>query len=143
MPSIHVVRWIENIPDDYEVHWFDVLDRGALDTSEKVIQHLNWKQRSFHKFKGAFTLRKYFPFLYRIGVACYDTSLTKSFLKLVEEVKPDIVHSFNLQAGGFPILLRGGHCSTNDINLIDLLEWLVRCHSERPTGAKNPPNGTS
>jgi len=119
MPSIHVVRWIENIPDDYEVHWFDVLDRGALDTSEKVIQHLNWKQRSFHKFKGAFTLRKYFPFLYRIGVACYDTSLTKSFLKLVEEVKPDIVHSFNLQAGGFPIL--------KVMKIKKDIPWIINC----------------
>ena len=37
MPSVHVIRWIENLKgSDHELYWFDVLNRGRLETLDSV-----------------------------------------------------------------------------------------------------------
>ena len=37
MPSVHVSRWIENLDDSkYELFWFDILNRGKLNTNKNV-----------------------------------------------------------------------------------------------------------
>ena len=53
MPSIHVIRWIENLKEtQHELYWFDVLGRGKLETLEGVKQFTNWKHRKLPYFKG-------------------------------------------------------------------------------------------
>ncbi|MEN2489817.1 hypothetical protein AAYQ05_18580 [Flavobacterium sp. B11] len=43
MPCIYTIRWIENLKDtSYDLYWFDVLERGKLDTLGSVYQFTNW-----------------------------------------------------------------------------------------------------
>ena len=59
MPSVHVIRWIENLKDtSHELFWFDVLDRGRLDTLESVTQFVEWKKRKVQPIKGEYFLSK-------------------------------------------------------------------------------------
>lgn len=65
MPSVHVIRWIENLKDtSHELFWFDVLDRGRLDTLDSVTQVVNWKKRKVKYIKGEYFLSKKFPKVY-------------------------------------------------------------------------------
>ena len=53
MPSIHVIRWIENLKDSsYELYWFDVLGRGRLETLDSVCQFTDWQKRKIATVKG-------------------------------------------------------------------------------------------
>ena len=39
MPSLHVVRWIENLnASGHELYWFDVLGKGKLHTKISIKQ---------------------------------------------------------------------------------------------------------
>ena len=77
MPSIHVIRWIENLKDTpYELYWFDVLGRGKLKTIDKVQQFTDWKKRKIAHIKGEHFLKKKFPFLYN-NIAAFSGSISK------------------------------------------------------------------
>ena len=46
MPSIHAVRWIENLNEaGHELYWFDVLGKGELPTEIALHQFVNWNKR--------------------------------------------------------------------------------------------------
>ena len=46
MPSLHAVRWIENLKEsDHELYWFDVLGKGGLSTEIALKQITDWKKR--------------------------------------------------------------------------------------------------
>ena len=57
MPSVHVSRWIENLKDtNHELYWFDILDRGKLETLDSVQQFTGWKKRKVPYIKGEYFL---------------------------------------------------------------------------------------
>ena len=66
MPSVHVIRWIENLKgSDHELYWFDVLNRGRLETLDSVHQYTDWKKRKITTIKGEYFLRKKAPLIYK------------------------------------------------------------------------------
>jgi hypothetical protein len=53
MPSIHVIRWIENLnASEHELYWFDVLGKGKLDMNIAIQQITDWKKRKVPYIKG-------------------------------------------------------------------------------------------
>ena len=105
MPSIHFIRWIENLKDtDYEFFWFDILDRKELNTTLKITKITDWNKRKLPKIKGEYFLYKKFPKLYKKIQPLLEVSVNEVFSKLVDEVKPDLVHSFEMQNCSYPIL---------------------------------------
>lgn len=105
MPSVHVLRWIENLKDtNHELYWFDVLNRGTIKTLDSVYQITDWKKRKLPNIKGEYFLKKKKPFLYKKIVPFLETTANEALEKIILEIQPDIVHSFEMQTCSFPIL---------------------------------------
>lgn len=120
MPSIHVIRWIENLKDtNYELYWFDVLNRGQLDTLNSVHQFTNWKIRKFPYIKGEYFLSKKIPYLYQKIIPYLEVTANEALEKIILEIKPDVVHSFEMQSCSYPIL--------NVMNRYTKINWVYSC----------------
>lgn len=105
MSSIHVIRWIENLKDtDFELYWFDVLDRGRLDTLDSVKQFSGWRKRKRSHIKGEYFISKKFPDLYQKILPSLEITANEALEKIILDIKPDIVHSFEMQGCSYPIL---------------------------------------
>ncbi len=105
MPSIHVIRWLDNLKDqDWELFWFDILDRGKLKTGLEVKQYTNWKKRKLRYLKGEYFLRKKTPYIYKKIKSVLEITESEQFELLLEEIKPDVVHSFEMQECSYPLL---------------------------------------
>lgn len=105
MPSVHVIRWIENLKDtNHELYWFDVLNRGKLETLDTVQQFTLWKKRKIPYIKGEFFLRKKMPALYSRIIPFLETTVNEAFEDIILEIQPDIIHSFELHYCSYPIL---------------------------------------
>ncbi|WP_374174008.1 glycosyltransferase family 4 protein [Flavobacterium tructae] len=120
MPSIHVLRWIENLKDKgHELYWFDVLDRGPLENLDYVCQFVNWKKRKYPYIKGEYFLRKNMPSVYDKIIPYLEVSANEGVEKVIQEIKPDIVHSFELHYCSYPIL--------KAMNKNPDIKWIYSC----------------
>ena len=104
MPSVHVIRWIENLKEtNHELYWFDVLGRGKLETIDSVIQFTNWKKRKIGSIKGEYFLSKKIPFLYEKIVPFLELTTNEVLEKVITEIQPDVIHSFEMQSCSYSI----------------------------------------
>ncbi len=105
MQSVHAIRWIENLKDtDHELYWFDVLGRGKLETIDSVIQFTDWKKRKIPYIKGEYFLRKKLPAFYQKIIPHLEITADKALEKIILEIQPDVVHSFEMKSCSYPIL---------------------------------------
>lgn len=105
MPALHASRWIENLSESgHELYWFDVLGRGELITNASVVQLTNWQKRKFPYFKGEHFLRKKFPNLYEKIQPYLEVTANQALEKIISEIQPDLVHSFEMHTASYPIL---------------------------------------
>jgi glycosyltransferase involved in cell wall biosynthesis len=120
MPSIHVIRWIENLSQSgHELFWFDILDRGAMQTSVQLHQITGWKKRKLPYLKGEFFLRKKMPFIYNALQSKFETTVDEYLKNVISEIQPDLVHSFEMQHCSYPIIKTMQHFPN--------LKWLYNC----------------
>ena len=120
MPSVHVIRWIENLKDtSHELFWFDVLDRGRLDTLDSVTQVVNWKKRKVKYIKGEYFLSKKFPTLYEKMHPYLEVTANEALKRVLLDIKPDVVHSFEMQGCSYPIFKVMQECPN--------IKWLYSC----------------
>ena len=120
MPSVHVIRWIENLKDtSHELFWFDVLDRGRLDTLDSVTQVVNWKKRKVKYIKGEYFLSIKFPTLYEKAHPYLEVTENEALKRVLLDIKPDVVHSFEMQGCSYPIFKVMQECSN--------IKWLYSC----------------
>ena len=120
MPSVHVIRWIENLKNtEYELYWFDVLGRGSLETFNSVQQFVNWKKRKVKPIKGEFFLYKKLPKLYSIIIPYLEKTANEALNRIILEIQPDIIHSFEMQGCSYPILKTMKKFST--------IPWIYSC----------------
>ncbi|WP_417887304.1 glycosyltransferase [Zunongwangia sp.] len=105
MPSIHFIRWIDNLKDqNWELFWFDILDRGKLQTELGIRQYTGWKTRKIPYIKGEYSLRKKIPILYQKLRILLEVTEAEKFELILNQIKPDIVHSFEMQECSYPLL---------------------------------------
>ena len=105
MPSIHVVRWIENLKDsDIDLYWFDVLGKGELATEVKLTQITGWKKRKISYIKGEHYLSKKFSKIYKKIQPFLEVTTSEAFRNCILNIQPDIVHSFEMQSCSYPLL---------------------------------------
>ncbi len=105
MPSIHVLRWIENLKDTpLELYWFDVLNKGELKTIDKVEQFTSWKTRKVPYIIGEYFLNKKLPFLYQRIKPILEVTANEELNKIIQKIQPDVIHSFEMQNCSYPIL---------------------------------------
>lgn len=104
MNSIHFLRWTEQLKDSgHEVYWFDILDGGYSGKLSWVAQFNGWKQK-YPNLKGRYFIKNKLPWLYKRFSFLIENRTSKSFEKVLNSVKPDVVHSFVLQVSCLPIL---------------------------------------
>lgn len=104
MPSIHVIRWINNLKDsDHELFWFDVTNKGKLEVIDKVHQFANWNSRKIRPIKGEYFLSRKAPFLYEKIRPFLEVTENEYLEKIINEIKPDVVHSFEMQSCSYQI----------------------------------------
>ena len=119
MPSVHFIRWIENLKDTkHELFWFDILDRKELKTSLKIKKITGWKKRKLSKFKGEYFLYKNFPKFYRKINSYLEVTVEEAFNNVIKELQPDLVHSFEMQNCSYPIF---------EIMQNNNIKWLYSC----------------
>ena len=86
MPSVHVIRWVENLKDsEHELFWFDVLGKGKLQTIDSVQQFTNWKNRKLPYLKGEHFLSKKFPKVYDKWNSWVEVTANQALEKIVLE----------------------------------------------------------
>lgn len=120
MPSVHVIRWIENLKDtSFELFWFDVMGRGKIETIDSVHQFLNWQKRKIPYVKGEYWLSKNIPSFYDKVQPLLEVTANEALVKIIEEIKPDIIHSFEMQSCSYPILKIMNKCPH--------IKWIYSC----------------
>ncbi|MBU2952147.1 glycosyltransferase family 4 protein [Tamlana agarivorans] len=104
IPNHHFFQWANQLKDSgYEVCWFDVTDGGSK--SEKidwVTQIKGWKLKWDFPFRS--TLKKRCLKLYKFIQKSNENSVLAEFQKTLTSFQPDIVHCFEMQLAGLPIL---------------------------------------
>ncbi|MBF2708233.1 glycosyltransferase [Flavobacterium soyangense] len=105
MPSIHVIRWLENLKDtSLDLYWFDVLSRGKLDTFDNVKQFVDWEKRKLPYIRGEYFLSKKLPEVYEKVKPIFEVTTNEALEKIILEIQPDVVHSFELHYCSFSVL---------------------------------------
>jgi len=120
LPSIHAVRWIENLSEtSHELYWFDVYQRGSLNTDIEIKQFTNWGKRKLNPIRGEYFLQKRLPSLYEKLQPYLEVTANEKLQEIIEEIKPDIIHSFNLQTSAYPIL--------KTLKKYKQIQWIYSC----------------
>lgn len=104
IPNHHFFQWVNQLESSgHEVYWFDITDGNGF--SEKIgwVKQFNgWKLRWDYPLRQR--IKKHLPKLYHLIQAVNERSAAKAFKKVFEQVQPDIVHCFEMQLAGLPIL---------------------------------------
>jgi glycosyltransferase involved in cell wall biosynthesis len=104
MPSLHFFRWTEQLKNaGHEVFWFDIVDGGQkVERIGWVNQIVGWKLK--WNFPGRSYLKANLPKVYKFIQKINDCKTDLIFEKVLNEVKPDVVHSFALYVACTPII---------------------------------------
>lgn len=120
MSSIHATRWIENLKyTEHELYWFDILCRGEIETIEKVKQITGWKKRKIPYITGEYFLSKKCPSLFEKIQSLLEVTANEQLEKIIQEIQPDIIHSFEMQGCSYPIL--------KTMNKYPSMKWIYSC----------------
>lgn len=103
IPSLHFFRWVNQLKDaGYEVYWFDITGMSkTIPRIDWVNQKTNWKLK--WDFLGRTFVKNRFPKLYRLIQKFNKNNTEKVFEKYIQEIQPDVVHSFALYLSCTPI----------------------------------------
>ncbi|WP_157962235.1 glycosyltransferase [Winogradskyella aurantiaca] len=102
--SVHFKRWISQLEDcGFELYFFDIngSDGSYLDLPW-LHQRDSWKLKL--KLPGYYRLKKLFPWAFEVVNKLISRRTDEVFEGYLNEVKPDVVHSFALQLSCTPII---------------------------------------
>lgn len=104
MPSLHFFRWTEQLQEaGHEVFWFDITDGGKeASRIHWVKQIVGWKLKVNYPLR--YRIKKNWPYLYQFIQKYNEREILPVFEKVLDDIKPDIVHSFEMIVSGLPIL---------------------------------------
>lgn len=133
MPSIHAVRWIENLSDSgHQLYWFDVLGKGRLPTEIDIQQITNWKKRKVPYIKGEYFLQQKFPGFYTTLQPFLEVTANEKLAQILNKIQPDLVHNFEMQSCSYPIL--------KTMQKFSKIKWLYSCWGNDLFFYQNKPN---
>ena len=136
MRSIHAVRWIENLNAfGHELYWFDVLEKGGLPTKISMQQITNWKKRKVPYIKGEYFLQQKFPVFYTTLQPFLEVTANEKLVQILNEIQPDLVHSFEMQSCSYPIL--------ETMQKFPKIKWLYSCWGSDLFYFQNQPQHVS
>lgn len=136
MPSLHAVRWIENLNSSgHELYWFDVLGKGKLHTKISIKQITDWKKRKVPYMKGEYFLQRKFPVFYSSLQPFLEVTANEKLAKILNEIQPELVHSFEMQSCSYPIL--------ETMQKYPHIKWLYSCWGSDFFHYQNQPQHVS
>ena len=102
--SSHFFNWVKQLKNtDHEIFWFDVNDSGSVVKEiEFVHQFPKWRYRI--NFPGRYLIKDKFPKADMLVNLFNERDLQLVFSDLLEEIKPDVVHSFVMYWATAPLL---------------------------------------
>lgn len=100
----HFINWAEQLKNSgHEVYWLDIFDSNTkvekLDFAHQIV---GWRYKI--DFKGRYYIKENYPRLNRFLNVFNERSFQSFFKKKIVEIQPDIVHSFVMFQGAYPIL---------------------------------------
>lgn len=103
IPNHHFFQWVNQLKDaGYEVYWFDVTDGGPkVERINWVHQIKEWKLRFNYPFRQS--IKKKLPSFYARIQKYNERNVQRVFQKIIHNIKPDIVHCFEMKLAGIPI----------------------------------------
>lgn len=120
MPSVHFKRWILNIDQsNFELFWFDILNRGTQDFGCNINQIVDWQKRKVPYIPGEYRLESTCEKFYKIIEPLLKTTASEYLSKIIKNIKPDIVHSFELFSSAYPVL--------KSMRTHENLPWIYSC----------------
>ena len=104
IPNHHFFQWVNQLEHaGYEIYWFDITDGGnKVDRIKWVHQIKGWKLKYNYPFRHF--LKNKFSQIYDRIQKHNERKIITVFDNLLREIKPDIVHCFEMRLTGFPIL---------------------------------------
>lgn len=104
IPNHHFFQWTNQLKDSgFEVYWFDITDGGGFVEKINWVKQFNgWRLRWNYPFR--YKIKKYFPKLYSLLEKITVNKTEVVFDKILKKIQPDIVHCFEMQLAGLPIL---------------------------------------
>ena len=118
--ALHTSRWIENLKDsNHELYWLNVSGKGNLEVNSNLNQITNWEKRKLPYLKGEHYVRKNQPKLYEKIQSILELTVNEKLEEILLEIKPDLVHSFEMFKGSFPIL--------KTMMKFPKIKWLYSC----------------
>lgn len=100
----HFFNWTEQLRESgHEVYWLDVFDSNTrVEKIDFVHQIIGWRYKL--DYPGRYFIKNKIPSLNTLINQVNERCLSEFFEKTLREIKPDVVQSFVLQTGGYPIL---------------------------------------
>jgi len=100
----HFFNWTAQLKDSgHEIYWMDVFDSNTyvekIDFAEQII---GWRYKL--DYPGRYFLKENYPKVTNILNKWNERIFEKEFEKQLEKIKPDVVHSFVMFQGAYPIL---------------------------------------
>ena len=104
IPNHHFFQWANQLKySGYEVYWFDVTDgAGFVEKINWVKQFNSWKLKYNYPFRNR--IKNSFPKIYYWIQKINTRNLLAVFEQKLVEIQPDIVHCFEMNLTGLPIL---------------------------------------
>lgn len=104
IPTLHFFRWANQLQDaGHEVYWFDIT--GMSKTVSKISwmqQKVDWKLK--WNYPGRIFVKNKFSKLYEYIQQFNEKDTAKTFENYLNEIQPDVVHSFALYLSCSPIM---------------------------------------
>ncbi len=99
----HFFNWTEQLKDSgHEVYWLDVFDSNTwVEQIDFVNQIIGWRYK--WNYPGRYFIKKNSPGLNRLINRLNERDLKTILEKKIQEINPDVVHSFVMYLGTAPI----------------------------------------
>ena len=104
IPSLHFFRWANQLQDaGHEVYWFDITGMSKpVSKISWIKQKVDWKLK--WDYPGRIFVKNRFPKLYEFIQQFNEKDTAKIFENYLNEIQPDVVHSFALYLSCSPII---------------------------------------
>lgn len=114
--SNHMFNWILQLKHSgHEVHWLDVNDANTfVERIDFVSQTVKWKR--IFDYPGRYWIKNNIPKLDTLIESFNQRKFIEIFRKKFNKIKPDVIHSFEMQTSCVPII--------NFMNMRPEVKWI-------------------
>lgn len=104
IPNHHFFQWTNQLKESgYEVYWFDITDGAGFVEKINWVQQFNgWKLKWNYPFR--YKIKIHIPTLHSLLEKVTVNKTETIFENIIKQIEPDVVHCFEMQLAGLPIL---------------------------------------